>query len=195
MIELFPQGFEEVDKAQGSERAAYTDAAGEERPLGVLRQRAKRRRRDRLGGQVARVPSTDSCGSSLGRSAVGGAALGCAGRDRGSGSRVRHGLSPDDPARLQTLQELEPGPLLDVGCGSGCCRSPAALLGFAPVLGVDIEEPSIEATLENARANGVTVDAKLVAGDEQLPSSPLRSSRTSRSSQSRRCPRAPMRAL
>jgi ribosomal protein L11 methylase PrmA len=47
------------------------------------------------------------------------------------------------------------------------------LLGFSPVIGVDIEEPSIEATLENARANGVSVDAKLVAGDEQLPSSPL----------------------
>ena len=74
---------------------------------------------------------------------------------------------------LQTLQELEPGPLLDVGCGSGVLSIAAALLGFAPVLGVDIEEPSIEATLENARANGVTVDAKLVAGDEQLPSSPL----------------------
>jgi ribosomal protein L11 methyltransferase len=74
---------------------------------------------------------------------------------------------------LQTLQELEPGPLLDVGCGSGVLSIAAALLGFSPVIGVDIEEPSIEATLENARANGVSVDAKLVAGDEQLPSSPL----------------------
>ena len=31
MIELFPQGFEEVDKKRGAELAAYTDAAGEER--------------------------------------------------------------------------------------------------------------------------------------------------------------------
>jgi ribosomal protein L11 methyltransferase len=71
------------------------------------------------------------------------------------------------------LQELEPGPLLDVGCGSGVLSIAAALLGYSPVLGVDIEEPSIEATLENARANGVTVDAQLVAGNEPLPSSPL----------------------
>jgi ribosomal protein L11 methylase PrmA len=49
----------------------------------------------------------------------------------------------------------------------------AALLGFAPVVGVDVEAPSIEATLENARANGVGVDACLVAADEALPSAPL----------------------
>jgi ribosomal protein L11 methylase PrmA len=41
------------------------------------------------------------------------------------------------------------------------------------VVGVDIEEPSIEATLANALANNVAVEAHLVAGDEQLPSSPL----------------------
>src|SRR5204862_3015493 len=31
MLELFPEGFEEVDRPQGVELAAYTDAAGEER--------------------------------------------------------------------------------------------------------------------------------------------------------------------
>ena len=31
MLELFPQGFEERDGADGVELAAYTDAAGEER--------------------------------------------------------------------------------------------------------------------------------------------------------------------
>jgi ribosomal protein L11 methyltransferase len=71
------------------------------------------------------------------------------------------------------LQELEPQPLLDVGCGSGVLSIAAALLGFAPVVGVDVEAPSIEATLENARANGVAVDACLVAADEGLPSAPL----------------------
>jgi len=45
----------------------------------------------------------------------------------------------------------------------------AALLGFAPVLGVDIEAPSIEATLENARVNGVEVEARLVGTDDELP--------------------------
>src|SRR5262249_60718499 len=31
MLELFPEGFEEVDRLGGVELAAYTDAAGEER--------------------------------------------------------------------------------------------------------------------------------------------------------------------
>src|SRR5204862_7686688 len=31
MVELFPEGFEEVDRPEGVELAAYTDAAGEER--------------------------------------------------------------------------------------------------------------------------------------------------------------------
>ena len=37
------------------------------------------------------------------------------------------------------------------------------------MLGVDIEEPSIGATFENAARNGVELDARLVRGDEILP--------------------------
>lgn len=173
MIELFPQGFEEVDKAQGTELAAYTDAAGEERFWAFFgngrsadveegwedRWRAFHRpvRVGRLWvGPPWETPPADAL-----------VVVVDPGRAFGTGSHQTTQLC------LQTLQELEPGPLLDVGCGSGVLAIAAALLGFAPVLGVDIEEPSIEATRENARVNGVIVDAKLVAGDEQLPSSPL----------------------
>jgi ribosomal protein L11 methyltransferase len=85
------------------------------------------------------------------------------------------GSHPTTRLCLQALQELEPQALLDVGCGSGVLSIAAALLGFEPVLGVDVEAPSIEATRENARANGVgaTVDARHVAADEPLPSAPL----------------------
>jgi ribosomal protein L11 methyltransferase len=71
------------------------------------------------------------------------------------------------------LQELERGPVLDVGCGSGVLSIAAALLGFAPVTAVDIEEPSIAATRANAAANGVTVTARLAAADESLGATPL----------------------
>jgi ribosomal protein L11 methyltransferase len=55
---------------------------------------------------------------------------------------------------LELLQELEPGSLLDVGCGSGVISVAAAKLGFDPVIGVDIDEAAIEATLANATVNG-----------------------------------------
>ena len=45
----------------------------------------------------------------------------------------------------------------------------AALLGHAPVLGVDIEAPSIEATRENAARNGVELDARLVDARRGYP--------------------------
>lgn len=173
MVELFPEGFEEVEKAQGTELAAYTDAAGEERLWAFFgngrsadvedgwedRWRAFHRpiRVGRLWvGPPWEAPPADAL-----------VVVVDPGRAFGTGSHQTTQLC------LQTLQELEPGPLLDVGCGSGVLSIAAALLGFGPVIGVDVEGPSIEATLENARVNGVSVDAQLVAGDEQLPSSPL----------------------
>jgi ribosomal protein L11 methyltransferase len=53
--------------------------------------------------------------------------------------------------------EAARGPVIDLGCGSGVLAIAAAMLGFAPVLGLDHERESVHATLENARANGVPV--------------------------------------
>ncbi|MFL5954394.1 MAG: 50S ribosomal protein L11 methyltransferase [Gaiellaceae bacterium] len=173
MVELFPEGFEEVDKAQGTELAAYTDAAGEERLWAFFgsgrsadvdegweeRWRAFHRP-IRIGGLWIGPPWEAPPADAL-------VVVVDPGRAFGTGSHQTTQLC------LQWLQELEPGPLLDVGCGSGVLAIAAALLGFAPVVGVDVEEPSIGATLENAQANGVDVHAILVAADEILPSSPL----------------------
>jgi ribosomal protein L11 methyltransferase len=54
---------------------------------------------------------------------------------------------------LELLQELGPGSLLDVGCGSGVLSVAAAKLGFEPVIGIDIDDAAIEATLANATVN------------------------------------------
>jgi ribosomal protein L11 methyltransferase len=49
--------------------------------------------------------------------------------------------------------------LLDVGCGSGVVSVAAAKLGFEPVIGIDIDDAAIEATLANATVNGAAVSA------------------------------------
>jgi ribosomal protein L11 methyltransferase len=170
MLELFPGGFEEVDRPDGVELAAYTDAAGEERVWAFF---GGARAADVEGGWE------DKWRAFHRPARVGGLWVGPPwerpdpgllavvvdpGRAFGTGSH------PTTLLCLEALQELEPRSLLDVGCGSGVLSIAAALLGFAPVLGVDVEEPSIAATRANAAANGVEVEARLVEPAERLPS-------------------------
>jgi len=62
---------------------------------------------------------------------------------------------------LELLLELEPGgPLVDLGCGSGVLAIAAAKLGWEPVLGVDHDPLALEATADNARANGVEIETR-----------------------------------
>jgi ribosomal protein L11 methyltransferase len=71
------------------------------------------------------------------------------------------GAHPTTRLTLELLQALEPGEaLLDVGCGSGVLSIAAAKLGFSPVLGVDLDDAAVEATLANARVNGADVVAR-----------------------------------
>jgi len=60
---------------------------------------------------------------------------------------------------LELLLEQEPGPLLDLGCGSGVLAIAAARLGHAPVLACDDDPLAVEATAENAARNGCDVEA------------------------------------
>ena len=70
--------------------------------------------------------------------------------DRGRGGLAGRGRA--GPARRGR------GGLADLGCGSGVLAIAAAKLGFAPVVAVDNEEAAVDATLANARANGVTIE-------------------------------------
>ncbi len=61
---------------------------------------------------------------------------------------------------LELLLELDPaGGLVDLGCGSGVLAIAAAKLGFAPVAAYDFDPLAVEATAENAEANGVALAA------------------------------------
>lgn len=76
------------------------------------------------------------------------------GRAFGTGSHATTRLC------LELMLELDPsGPLLDLGCGSGVLAIAAAKLGFAPVHAVDADSLAVDATLQNARANGVELDS------------------------------------
>jgi ribosomal protein L11 methyltransferase len=80
------------------------------------------------------------------------------------------GAHPTTRLTLELLQEVEPGSLLDVGCGSGVLSIAAAKLGFAPVTGIDLDDAAVEATLANARVNGVEVAAHVAdALQDELP--------------------------
>jgi ribosomal protein L11 methyltransferase len=169
MLELFPEGFEEVERDEGVELAAYTDARGEERLWHVF-------------GGAQSVDIADGWEDrwrsfhrpvEIGRLWVGPPwetpAEGLVAVVVDPGRAFGTGAHPTTRLCLELLQLLEPRPLLDVGCGSGVLSIAAALLGFAPVLGVDVETAAIDATLANARANGVTVEALLVAPGGSLP--------------------------
>jgi ribosomal protein L11 methyltransferase len=169
MIELYPQGFEEVERRSGLELVAYTNAAGEERMWHVFgmgdaedvddgwEDRWRNFHRPiRVGRLWVGPPWETAPDDAL-------AVVVDPGRAFGTGAH------PTTQLCLELLQELEPGSLLDVGCGSGVLSVAAALLGHAPVLGVDIEGPSIAATAENAERNGVELDARLVGSEDVLP--------------------------
>jgi ribosomal protein L11 methyltransferase len=85
------------------------------------------------------------------------------------------GAHPTTRLTLELLQEQQvAGALLDVGCGSGVLSVAAARLGFAPVLGLDIDEAAVEVTRENARLNAVElVAARCDALAEPLPDARL----------------------
>jgi ribosomal protein L11 methyltransferase len=61
---------------------------------------------------------------------------------------------------LELLLDLPAGgAFADWGCGTGVLAIAAARLGFDPVVAVDYDPLAIAATTDNARANGVTVEA------------------------------------
>ncbi len=71
------------------------------------------------------------------------------------------GTHPTTRACLKLLLGLPAqGAFADLGCGSGVLAVLAAKLGWTPVVAVDLEPASVEAARENARRNGVVLDAR-----------------------------------
>ena len=69
------------------------------------------------------------------------------------------GTHPTTRLCLELMLALdERGSFADLGCGSGVLAIAAAKLGFAPVCAYDSDRAAVEATLRNARENGVVLD-------------------------------------
>jgi ribosomal protein L11 methyltransferase len=78
---------------------------------------------------------------------------------------------------LELLLETDPatrGSLVDLGCGSGVLAIVAARLGFDPVLALDYDPLAVEATLENAAVNDVTLEVRRFdLREQQVPDAEL----------------------
>jgi ribosomal protein L11 methyltransferase len=170
MIELFPEGFEEHDRADGLELAAYTDAAGEERLWAAFgrvaaedvprgwEERWRDFHRPVRVGDLWVGPPWEAAPPGVEAIVVD------PGRAFGTGGHATTRLC------LELLANAERGSLLDVGCGSGVLAIAAVRLGFGPVLAVDHDASAVEATRRNAEANGVALECRRAdAFAEPLP--------------------------
>ncbi|HEY8192984.1 MAG TPA: 50S ribosomal protein L11 methyltransferase [Gaiellaceae bacterium] len=169
-IELHPEGFEEA----AGEIAVYTDADGEARLRELFgdvsassiepgwEERWREFHRPIWIGPLWVGPSWEEPPPDVITVVID------PGRAFGTGSH------PSTRLTLGFLTDLEPGSLVDIGCGSGVLSVAAAKLGFQPVIALDREQASIETAERNAQANGVTIDVRLVdVVTEDLPPADL----------------------
>src|SRR3954465_755992 len=69
------------------------------------------------------------------------------------------GTHPTTALCLELMLGLKKrGSFADLGCGSGVLAIAAAKLGFGPIMAIDAERQSVEATDANARANAVLLE-------------------------------------
>jgi ribosomal protein L11 methyltransferase len=167
LIELFPEGFEEVALDGGIEFAAYTKAGGEERLWQVFgpgaatdvdagwREAWKRFHRPVRIGRLWVGPPWEHPDEGLIPVVV------------DPGLAFGTGAHPTTQICLRFLLEHDPVSLLDLGCGSGVLSIAAAKLGYQPVTALDLDDAAVTATRTNAAANGVelTVERRDVLSD------------------------------
>jgi ribosomal protein L11 methyltransferase len=172
MLELFPEGFEEVERKGVLELAAYTDAVGatgmwrafgeyawSEVPEDWQGRWKEFHRAVEVGGVWVGPPWLDAPPDKV-------AVVIDPGRAFGTGAH------PTTQACLEFLSELAASgkSLLDVGCGSGVLSIAAAKLGYAPVIAFDHDEVTVDTARRNAVENGVDIEVRqLEALEDELP--------------------------
>jgi len=171
MVELFPEGFEEVEEGEDVQLAAYTDSSGEERLWhafgGVSAADIENGWEERWRGFHRPVTIGPLWVGPPWEEPPEGATTVVIdpGRAFGTGAHATTRLC------LELLLDQPRGSLLDIGCGSGVLAIAAVGLGYSPVVAVDVDPLAIEVTRENAAVNGAKLEIRLLdATVDPLPS-------------------------
>lgn len=175
LLELAPEGFEEVDHGSEMELAAYTDEEGEQRLLAALpgssshavedgwEDRWRAFHRPVVAGGLWIGPPWEA--APAGADAV----VVDPGRAFGTGAHATTRACIELLARGARC-----GSVLDVGCGSGVVAVAAARLGYGPVVAVDVDETAVEVARATFRANRVEVEVRHAdALHDDLPAAEL----------------------
>ena len=161
LLDLVPEGFEEVERAGGVElaayvdparepaiRAAFPDAVGEAVEPGWEERWRDFHRPIRVGplwiGPPWRIPDAGALAVVI-----------------DPGLAFGTGAHPSTRLCLEFLLEAPLGAVVDLGCGSGVLAVAAAKLGFGPVRAVDLDPRAVAAARANARANAVSIEVEL----------------------------------
>ena len=176
MLDLFPEGFEERERSNTLELAAYTDALGATRlwrafgeyvwaevPEDWQHRWREFHRPARVGPLWIGPPWLEPPQGSLPVVIDPGRAFGT-------------GAHPTTRLCLELIVDLSRagGSLLDIGCGSGVLAIAAAKLGFSPAIAVDHDEVTLEAARTNASANGIELEVNLLdVLEDRLPAADI----------------------
>ena len=160
MLELFPEGFEERERGDELELAVYTDSLGGARiarTFGVThedevpsdwRDRWRRFHRPVHAGPFWVGPSWEGAPDDTIAIVID------PGLAFGTGAHATTRLC------LELLATIDPGSVLDAGCGSGVLSVAAAKLGCRPVYAVDDDPFAVDAARANAARNDVDIEAR-----------------------------------
>jgi ribosomal protein L11 methyltransferase len=162
LLALAPTGIEEVDVDDGLELAAYLDEAGVDSALATFpdaRVTSVEHGWEDAWRRFHRPVEVESLWIGPPWERPPGPARAIVidpGRAFGTGAH------PTTQLCVELLATMERrGSLLDVGCGSGVLAIAGGRLGFEPVIAVDVDPVAIETTCANARANGVSLEARV----------------------------------
>lgn len=162
LLELAPEGLEEVEAGDILELALYTDLAGLARAQEYF---------DKVSATAVPAGWKDAWRAFHRPVIAGGVWIGPPWEvpPRGTpavvidpGLAFGTGAHATTRLCLELLARQPRGSLFDVGCGSGVLSIAAAHLGFDPIVAVDNDPVAVEVTRENAAANGVALDVRVV---------------------------------